>query len=278
MPYDTFAATALGGFTIGSIVRRPAMVMPKLMSKLMSQTNADSFNMLPILSLLETRVLGVLIEKQQTVPDSYPLTLNALVAGCNQKTSRDPVIEATDDEVQAADDHLKTLSLATESSGGRVMRYAHNGERGLRLPSQAIALLATLMLRGPQTVGELRINADRLHKFADISAVEGFLLELTETKQRNDDLGATGIGAMVVELPRQPGARENRWAHLLSGAPPTEATTVSAAHDGNEMVTVSEIATLKMQVSQLQNEVAALQTTVAMLCQELGLKNSSNIT
>lgn len=258
------------------------MLMPQRMSQRVSQhisqTNTDSFNMLPILSLLETRVLGVLIEKQHTVPDSYPLTLNALVSGCNQKTSRDPVIEATDDEVQAAIDHLKTLSLATESSGGRVMRYAHNAERGLRLPSQAIALLATLMLRGPQTVGELRINADRLHKFADISAVEGFLLELTETKPRNNDLGATGSGSMVVELPRQPGARENRWAHLLSGAPPTEPTTVFAAHDGSEMVTVSEIATLKMQVLQLQNEVAALQTTVAMLCQELGLKNGSNIT
>lgn len=223
---------------------------------------------MPILSLLETRVLGVLIEKQHTVPDSYPLTLNALVAGCNQKTSRDPVIEATDDEVQAAVDHLKTLSLAMESSGGRVMRYAHNAERGLRLPSQAVALLTTLMLRGPQTIGELRINADRLHKFADISAVEGFLLELVE---RDDPNG----GAMVVELTRQPGARENRWAHLLSGAPSIEAMAVAAGHDGNEIITVSEIATLKLQVSQLQNEVAALQTTVAMLCQELGLKSSN---
>ncbi len=223
---------------------------------------------MPILSLLETRVLGVLIEKQHTVPDSYPLTLNALVSGCNQKTNRDPVIEATDDEVQAAVDHLKTLSLAMESSGGRVMRYAHNAERGLRLPSQAVALLTTLMLRGPQTIGELRINADRLHKFADISAVEGFLLELVE---RDDANG----GAMVVELMRQPGARENRWAHLLSGAPSIEAMAVTAGHDGNEIITVSEIATLKLQVSQLQNEVAALQTTVAMLCQELGLKSSN---
>lgn len=218
---------------------------------------------LPNLSLLETRVLGVLIEKQHTVPDSYPLTLNALVSGCNQKTSRDPVIEATDDEVQATVDHLKTLSLAMESSGGRVMRYAHNAERALQLPSQAVALLAVLMLRGPQTIGELRINADRLHKFADISAVEGFLTELAE---RNTDAG----GSMVIELPRQPGSRENRWAHLLSSLP-TADTTAALTTPASEMVSVSEIATLKSQVAALQNEVAMLQSTVAMLCKELGI-------
>ena len=127
---------------------------------------------LPTLSLLETRVLGVLVEKQHTVPDTYPLTLNALVAGCNQKTSRDPILNATEAEVQAVVDHLKTLSLAVESSGGRVMRYAHNVGKVLAIPSQSVALLAAIMLRGPQTVGELRINCERLHHFADISAVE----------------------------------------------------------------------------------------------------------
>ena len=111
--------------------------------------------------------------------------------------------------MQAALDHLKTLSFIVESSGGRVMRYAHNVERVLQVPSQAVALIAALMLRGPQTVGELRINCDRLHRFADTSAVEGFLHELA----------ARPAGALVVELPRQPGARETRWAHLLSGPP-----------------------------------------------------------
>src|SRR6202043_1101060 len=130
---------------------------------------------LPILSCLEPRVLGVLVEKQHTVPDTYPLTLLALTAGCNQKTSRDPVLDASEAEVQSAIDQLKTLSLVVESSGGRVMRYAHNVERVLAVPSQAVALLAALMLRGPQTAGELRISCDRLHRFADISAVEGFL-------------------------------------------------------------------------------------------------------
>jgi len=228
---------------------------------------------LPTLSLLETRVLGVLIEKQHTVPDSYPLTLNALVSGCNQKTSRDPVLEATEDEVQATLDHLKILSLATESSGGRVMRYAHNAERALRLPSQAVALLATLMLRGPQTIGELRINADRLHKFADISAVEGFLAELAEGAKPAEH-ATDARGAMVMELPRQPGSRENRWVHLLSGAPPLEmmaVATTSTPSAASEMITVSEIATLKSQVTTLQSEVAALQSTVAMLCKELGI-------
>src|SRR6266508_4216150 len=130
---------------------------------------------LPALSLLETRVLGVLVEKQHTVPDTYPLTLNALVAGCNQKTSRDPIVNATEAEVQATIDRLRALSLIVESSGGRVMRYAHNIERVLGVPPQSVAILATMMLRGPQTVAELRANCERLHRFADASAAEGFL-------------------------------------------------------------------------------------------------------
>ncbi|HEY4999136.1 MAG TPA: DUF480 domain-containing protein, partial [Usitatibacter sp.] len=137
-------------------------------------------NPLPALSLLETRVLGVLVEKQHTVPDSYPLTLNALVSGCNQKTARDPVIEAAEAEVQAAIDHLKSLSLLMESSGGRVMRYSQNVGKAIGVPPQSVALLAVLLLRGPQTAGELRINAERLHRFGDILAVEGFLHELAE--------------------------------------------------------------------------------------------------
>ncbi len=217
--------------------------------------------MLPALSLLETRVLGVLIEKQHTVPDAYPLTLNALLAGCNQKTSRHPVIEAEEADVQAAIDHLKTLSLLVESSGGRVLRYAHNTERVLQLPSQAVALLATLVLRGPQTVGELRINSDRLHKFADTSAVEGFLAELATRSN----------GALVMELPRQPGARENRWAHLLSGEPAAEpAINTLAAGDG-DAITAGEIAALKHNVSAMQQEISALKATVARLCKELGI-------
>jgi uncharacterized protein len=216
---------------------------------------------LPALSLLETRVLGVLVEKQHTVPDTYPLTLNALVAGCNQKTSRHPLLEATEAEVQAALDHLKSHSLVVESSGGRVMRYAHNVGRVLAVPAQSVALLAALFLRGAQTVGELRIGTERLHRFGDLSAVQGFLEELAERP----------AGALVRELPRAPGSRESRWAHLLSGEPlATPSPAAPASPDAEEAVTVGEIAALKANVDRLDREVAELRETVAKLRRELG--------
>jgi len=210
----------------------------------------------PALSLLEARILGVLVEKQHTVPDIYPLSLNALTAGCNQKTSRDPVLHASESEVQAGIDRLRGESLVVESSGGRVMRYAHNIERALSLPSQAVALLAAMMLRGPQTVGELRINCDRLHRFADGSAVEGFLHEL---QQRS-------AGALVAMLPRLPGARENRWMHLLSGPPvevPVEAGATEAP--GRSDALQSEIAALKQSVGELRDEIEALKSALSRL-------------
>jgi len=218
---------------------------------------------LPVLSLLETRVLGVLAEKQRTVPDSYPLTLNSLASGCNQKSSRDPVIEAAEAEVLVALDSLRGMSLIVETSGGRASRYAHNIERVLHISTQSTALLALLMLRGPQTAGELRLNCERLHKFADISSVESFLVELAER----------AAGGLVVELPRQPGARENRWMHLLSGAPVIEerptARAASATPSGD--VTVGEIAALKANVARLEAEVSELRAMMGKLCAELGV-------
>ncbi|WP_062626069.1 YceH family protein [Ferriphaselus amnicola] len=213
------------------------------------------------LSLLETRVLGVLAEKQRTVPDTYPLTLNTLLSGCNQKTSRNPVIEATEAEVQAALDSLRGQTLVVESSGGRVARYAHNIERVLRVPTQSTALLATLMLRGPQTAGELRINSERLHSFADISSVESFLDELRERE----------AGALVVELPRQPGSRENRWMHLLSGEPVIEAMATAPYSAPSGDVSLGEIAALKANVARLESEVAELRSLVGRLCESLGV-------
>ena len=201
------------------------------------------------LSLLETRVLGTLYEKQHTVPDSYPLTLNALVSGCNQKTSRSPVMEATEAEVQAALDSLKSANFVMETSGGRVARYSHNLERVLQVPSQSAAILTVLMLRGPQTAGELRINCERLHSFSDISAVQGFL----------DELAARSAGALVMELPRQPGSRENRWAHLLGGTPTVEAVVQPVKDD------------LAATVSRLEGELAALKETVARIARQLGI-------
>ena len=216
------------------------------------------------LPLLETRVLGVLIEKQHTVPDTYPLTLNALTAGCNQKSSRDPVLDASDAEVQAAVDDLKRLSLVLETSGGRVMRYAHNFGRVLEIPPQATALLAVLMLRGPQTVGELRINTERLHRFADTSSVEAFLRELADRP----------AGALVVELPRQPGAREPRWAHLLSGPPAVAPSATTAVSSSSQPRAPDEVASLRAEVARLASELEATQAVVARLCRQLGVEDA----
>jgi uncharacterized protein YceH (UPF0502 family) len=194
------------------------------------------------LSLLETRVLGTLVEKQHTVPDSYPLTLNALVSGCNQKTSRSPVMEATEAEVQASIDSLKSRNLVIESSGGRVARYSHNVEAVLKIPSQSAAILTVLMLRGPQTPGELRINCDRLHRFADLSAVEAFLQELA----------VRPAGPLTVQLARLPGARENRWAHLLSGTPANTANKETETPPGESKTLEARVARLESEISELR--------------------------
>jgi hypothetical protein len=227
------------------------------LARLISFEGAACMNdAVPTLSLLEARILGVLVEKQHTVPDIYPLSLNALTAGCNQKTSRDPVLHASEAEVQAGIDRLRAMSLVVESSGGRVMRYAHNVERALGVPAQAVALLAAMMLRGAQTVGELRINSERLHKFADGSAVEGFLDELTQRS----------AGALVVMLPRLAGARENRWMHLLSGPVAEGAVTVDAGPASADEPTLrAEIAVLRHCVAELRDEIENLRTTVNRL-------------
>jgi len=197
------------------------------------------------------------VEKQHTVPDSYPLTLNALVSGCNQKTSRDPVIEAGDAEVQAALDRLKSLSLVVESSGGRVMRYAQNVGKALGLPPQSVAILAVLFLRGPQTPGELRINSERLHRFGDLLSVQAFLDELAERP-------------FVRELAKAPGAREARWVHLLSGEPAVAEMAAPAAQPAGGIASIGEIAAMRAQVDQLEREVAELRETVSRLVAQLG--------
>lgn len=210
------------------------------------------------LTPIEARVLGTLMEKARTVPDSYPLSLNAVVAGCNQKSSREPVMAVGEAEAQEALDELKRLSLAMESSGSRVARWEHNLPRVLGIPDQSAAIVGLLMLRGPQTAGELRINAERWHRFADISSVEAFLAELEERPQ------AKG-GPLVVRLPRAPGAREQRWAHLLCGpvaaTPEPAAAPAPAGSDGD----------LHERVAQLEADLAELRGTVQSLQQQLGL-------
>ncbi|MGC3962941.1 MAG: YceH family protein [Rhodocyclaceae bacterium] len=211
----------------------------------------------PLLSALEARILGVLVEKQRTVPDTYPLSVNALASGCNQKTSRDPVMNASEGEVLAAIDTLRSQTLVIESSGSRVARYAHNMDRVLHVPSQSVALLATLMLRGPQTTAELRANSERLHKFADASSVEAFL----------EELAARADGALVMMLPRAPGSRESRWTHLLSGEPDLSAMAVAvpAATGGS--------AALAERVEVLEAEVARLREQLTRVLTELGIES-----
>ena len=218
---------------------------------------------LPVLSLVETRVLGVLVEKQKTVPDSYPLSLNALVGGCNQKTSRDPVIDVSESDVQAAVDHLRHLSLVIETSGGRVMRYGHNIARVLAIPSESVAMLATLMLRGPQTPGEIRINCERMHRFADTSSVENYLRELAAHPQR----------PLVAELPRAAGARETRWAHLLSGVPAVSAVPSPARAAGVDARNGDEIESLRREVESLAAELALVRRTLDRVVAEIQIKN-----
>ncbi|WP_313069930.1 YceH family protein [Melaminivora sp.] len=206
---------------------------------------------------VQARVLATLMEKSRTVPDSYPLTLNSLVAGCNQKSSREPVLQLSEGEVQEALDGLRRRALVVEIGGARVARWEHNFPRGVGVPDQSAVLLSLLMLRGPQTAGELRINAERWHRFADISSVEAFLDELAE---RSDERG----GPLVALLPRAPGARESRWAHLLCGAPqlPEAAPASAPAPAGGA---------LPDRVQALEAEVAALRATVHRLCEQLGL-------
>ena len=209
----------------------------------------------PTLSAIEARVLGTLMEKARTVPDSYPLTLNSLLLGCNQKSSREPLMELDEAEVASALDNLKNLNLVRESSSGRSTRFEHNFQRGIGVYEQAAVLLGLLILRGPQTAGELRLNAERWYKFADISSVEGFLEELQE---RSAEKG----GPLVIKLARAHGAREQRWAHLLCGAvDPNQGGESSAAVSGGNAE----------RIARLETEVASLRETVQKLCAELGV-------
>jgi uncharacterized protein YceH (UPF0502 family) len=213
----------------------------------------------PALSAVEARVLGTLMEKARTVPDSYPLTLNSLVLGCNQKSSRDPLMTVTDAQAQDALDTLKRHSLVFETSGSRVTRWEHNFQRAIGVPEQSAVLLGLLLLRGPQTAGELRINSERWYRFADISSVEGFLDELEE---RPAEKG----GPLVVKLPRAAGMREQRWAHLLCG--PVDA---AAGHALSGDAESPPRAGLEARVDVLEDEVAQLRSALQNLCEQLGV-------
>lgn len=160
------------------------------------------------LTPIEVRVLASLVEKQLTTPEYYPLTLNALTAACNQKSNRDPVMSLNDTEIQAAIDSLRDQSLVYlyYGTGTRTVKYKHMLPSGFELDAAGVAVLAVLMLRGPQTIGEIRERTGRMHEFGDLNEVQETLDDLA----RRDE-------PLLIRLERQPGQKEARYAHLLSG-------------------------------------------------------------
>lgn len=205
----------------------------------------------PKLDLVEARVLGALIEKEISTPEYYPLTLNALTAACNQKNNRDPVVEFDDKAVVRTLDSLRLKELARMVSGAdqRVPKYYHRAGETLGLERPALALICELLLRGPQTVGELRGHCSRLWEFASLEEVEAGLQALMDRQE----------GVLVARLPRQPGRKEPRYAHLLCGEPQLPA--------GEERAARLEPATIEVRA---ENErLAALESQVQRLGQEL---------
>lgn len=201
------------------------------------------------LDAAELRVLGCLAEKQMATPEYYPLTLNALVAACNQKSNRDPVMELGESDVQHALDRLQEEKLVWKVMGGRAVRWEHNLDTALQLDRAGKAILTLLFLRGMQTPGELRSRSDRLHVFENIGEVE-------ETLRRLDPL--------VRELPRRPGQKESRWMHLLGGDLPVE--DAAAAAQPSPPATAG----LRERVEQLEQQVAALSEELRAFKAKLG--------
>lgn len=206
-----------------------------------------------VLNDIEVRVLGALIEKELTTPEYYPLTLNALVNACNQKSNRDPVVSLEEGEVMRALDTLRFKQLAILSgAGGRVSKYRHALAEKFRFNPAELSLLCELLVRGPQTVGELRTRAERMHQFPDLGAVEATLGELAEWTP-----------PMVMKLPRQPGRKEPRFCHLFSGEPDLAALENAANEPAARPRGDDEIAKLEGEVAQLREEMAALRQLVA---------------
>jgi len=200
-----------------------------------------------ILHPVEARVLGALMEKEITTPEYYPLSLNALVNACNQKSNRDPVVQYDEDTVEQGLRELreKGLLLMVSGAGSRVQKYGHRIAEKLNLGRREAAILCELMVRGPQTLGELRTHCDRMHHFDDVTEVETVV-------ERNPEL--------ITKLPRRPGEKEARYAHLLSGPPSevetaTETAALPARQDRVSALEV-EVAELRAQVEELKRQFA----------------------
>jgi uncharacterized protein len=210
---------------------------------------------------IQIRVLGALIEKEIVTPENYPLSLNALVNACNQRSSRDPVTNLTEDEVRQALHSLEDLGLTAVVRDSRVAKYEHLARTVLNLRRDETALLCLLFLRGPQTPGELRSRSDRMYSFDGLEAVESALVRMMAT---GDEAGA--MRPLVVLLPRQPGSREARYAHLLGGPVEVavrEASVEVRGHSAGEP-------TLTARVAEWDAEVAALRAAVARIEDRLG--------
>lgn len=195
---------------------------------------------------VEIRVLGALLEKQQATPEYYPLTLNALVAACNQKSNRDPVTDLSAGEVEAALDRLRKFVFVWKVGGSRAERWEQNVERAWRLDAATKAVTTLLLLRGAQTPGELRARSERLHEFATLGEVESALAKLAE-----------GLDPLVAELPRAPGQKEARWMHLVGG-PAEDVAPASSPHVERPDPLASRVALLEEQVAALSRELSDL--------------------
>ena len=210
------------------------------------------------LSAQEARVLGCLIEKEMTTPEYYPLSLNALTNACNQKSNRDPVMTLDESEVVRCLDALRFQGLAMQAAndGGRVPKYQHNLRQKLYLEPEELAILCELLLRGSQTVGELRSRSERMYAFSNLEEVEGVLHLLTTRKE-----------PLLTKLPRQAGRKENRFAHLLCGAPSIEESSgiepAPEAARRHVEVQESRMLALEKEVATLRSEVATLSATFA---------------
>jgi uncharacterized protein YceH (UPF0502 family) len=205
------------------------------------------------LNAVEVRVLGALIEKEITTPEYYPLSLNALVNACNQKSNRDPAVSWSEDDVDKALETLRARGLALRSTGAgsRVPKHAHRFSEQLNPDRRETAILCELMLRGPQTVGELRTHTERMHRFDDISEVESVLDRLMEREPQ----------PLVARLPRRPGEKEVRFAHLLSGAP--DATEPEEAETKVIPARTDRLAQLEADLTRLHDELKSLKEQFA---------------
>ena len=217
------------------------------------------------LSPHELRVLGALIEKEITTPDLYPLSLNALQAAANQRSSRDPVLDLTEDDLRQALHSLEDRGLAgparggLSSTGSRVTKYEQHARTVLNLRRDETALLCLLLLRGPQTPGELRSRADRLFAFDDLSAVTSALDRLASRPV--DPAQPDVSGPLALLLPRQPGSREARFVHLLGGP----VTIAAAPQEAPQPTTPTGLTTLHDRIATLEDRIATLEDRLRLL-------------